>query len=266
MGLKMLKEAEKIWKDIKMDGSVQRLDFEVELLHKLLSFFHVGDYYYYLFDVKGACFRHISRDIEKVLGYDPDEMTIEYFFSRIHPDDQPALLNYEKEIVNFFQKLPADKIAKYKFSYDYRIQNSQGNYVRLLQQVMTFQFDDPKDILLTLGIHTDISHIKKENTTSLSFIGLDGEPSYIDVETAKVYKPSKNILTPREKEIVRMIIAGEKTSAIAEKLFLSVHTVNTHRKNILKDRFEIGYRAGVESNQGRLALAKMHFAFEIRFE
>jgi DNA-binding CsgD family transcriptional regulator len=233
MGLEMMKEARNIWKDIKKEGSVKSLQFEIELQRKLLNFFHVGPFYYYIFDLNNACFRYIRPEMKDVLGYAPEEMTLEYFFSKIHPEDQPVLLNYERESVIFFKSLPPDKIGKYKFSYDYRIMNSEGKYIRLLQQVMTFQFDNPDEIFLTLGVHTDISHIKKDNSTSLSFIGLDGEPSYIDINTETIYKPQKNLLTPREKQIVTMMIAGEKTASIAEKLFISIHTVSTHRKNIL---------------------------------
>lgn len=41
------------------------------------------------------------------------------------------------------------------------------------------------------------------------------------------------ILTPREKEIVKLVAGGLTTQMIAGKLFLSEKTVETHRKNIL---------------------------------
>ncbi len=42
------------------------------------------------------------------------------------------------------------------------------------------------------------------------------------------------MLTFRETEIVRLIADGMANRDIAEKLFLSIHTVKTHRKNIIK--------------------------------
>jgi DNA-binding NarL/FixJ family response regulator len=45
--------------------------------------------------------------------------------------------------------------------------------------------------------------------------------------------PSDKHLTPREIEIIRHIAEGLTNSEIAEKLFLSKVTVDTHRKNIL---------------------------------
>jgi DNA-binding CsgD family transcriptional regulator len=43
-----------------------------------------------------------------------------------------------------------------------------------------------------------------------------------------------NIFTDREFEIIKMIKEGLDSEKIAQKLFLSKHTVNTHRKNILE--------------------------------
>lgn len=40
-------------------------------------------------------------------------------------------------------------------------------------------------------------------------------------------------ISPRESEIITLIAGGNTNAQIAEKLFLSSHTVNTHRKNIM---------------------------------
>lgn len=41
------------------------------------------------------------------------------------------------------------------------------------------------------------------------------------------------ILTPREKEIIRLIAEGQNTKEIASTLFISINTVESHRKNML---------------------------------
>jgi DNA-binding CsgD family transcriptional regulator len=41
-------------------------------------------------------------------------------------------------------------------------------------------------------------------------------------------------ISERELEIIKLIAEGYTNVEIAEKLFLSPHTVNTHRKNILQ--------------------------------
>lgn len=41
-------------------------------------------------------------------------------------------------------------------------------------------------------------------------------------------------LSPREYEVLQLITKGYKTADIASKLYVSVHTINSHRKNILR--------------------------------
>lgn len=41
-------------------------------------------------------------------------------------------------------------------------------------------------------------------------------------------------LTNREREIIKLIVDGQSSYSIAKLLFISVHTVNNHRKNIGK--------------------------------
>lgn len=51
-------------------------------------------------------------------------------------------------------------------------------------------------------------------------------------------------ITEREAEIVRLIAFGLSNKQIADKLFLSTHTVNTHRKNIMS-KLGVNNTAGV---------------------
>jgi DNA-binding NarL/FixJ family response regulator len=53
-------------------------------------------------------------------------------------------------------------------------------------------------------------------------------------------------LTDRELEIFRLIGAGVSTSAIADQLFLSTHTVDSHRENIKK---KLGAKTAAELNR-----------------
>jgi len=47
-------------------------------------------------------------------------------------------------------------------------------------------------------------------------------------------EPSHELLTAREREIVRHVAAGLRNSEIAAKLFISEETVKTHLGNIFK--------------------------------
>lgn len=51
---------------------------------------------------------------------------------------------------------------------------------------------------------------------------------------------SSDVLGDREVEVLRLISEGLTSSEIADKLFISVHTVKTHRKNILRKSGQSG--------------------------
>lgn len=67
----------------------------------------------------------------------------------------------------------------------------------------------------------------------------------------------KNLLTPREQEICRLLAYGHTNSEIAEKLFISERTVETHRSNVfskldLKNRAEL-VRFAIDNNLMKLS-------------
>ncbi len=53
-------------------------------------------------------------------------------------------------------------------------------------------------------------------------------------EDNSINENTDNLLTKREMQILQMIAEGYTNNQIAEKLFLSIRTVDTHRKNIMK--------------------------------
>lgn len=55
-----------------------------------------------------------------------------------------------------------------------------------------------------------------------------------EVETLFLSEEHRNILSEREKEILRCIRKGLSSKEIAAALYISVNTVNRHRQNILE--------------------------------
>lgn len=232
MEINFYNEAQKVWKNLTQNGILKDDQFELKVHKKLLEIFHIGNFYYWFFDITSFKFIFLSPEIKKVLGYDSENVDLEFFMSKIHPDDQATFLNHENTVLDFFSKLPVDKILKYKVSYDYRMINSDNKPIRILHQVVVIQHDGNR-VLMTLGVHTDISHLKTSNVSKLSFIGMEGELSYHDVLISKKYKSSNDILTKREKDVVKLICRGYSSQHISKILFISKHTVDTHRKKIL---------------------------------
>ena len=60
----------------------------------------------------------------------------------------------------------------------------------------------------------------------------DDEPKIIQLDSYHVGK-SARLLSERELEVLQMVSFGASSKEIADKLFLSTHTVTNHRKNML---------------------------------
>ena len=226
-------EAHKIWKQLATESAPDLLQMELDLYKKLLNFFQVGDYYYYIFNFKTLEFDLISEGIEPMLGYHPSEVNIAFLVNKMHPEDRPWFLSFEDKTAQFFAQLSPEKIMKYKNRYDYRLEKKDGSYMRVLHQASIVQVDEHGGLVRTLGVHTDITHLKPNGLPVMSLIGMDGEPSYQDIDVKNVFIESKEMLTIREKQVLTLLIEGKLSKEISKALNISKQTVDTHRKNML---------------------------------
>jgi DNA-binding NarL/FixJ family response regulator len=84
--------------------------------------------------------------------------------------------------------------------------------------------------VLLFQVHTNLDYLEKRKHGYHYYVGNDFTYfRFPDKELLAIGNP----LSDREFEIVNLIGSGMSSDQIAEKLFLSVHTVNTHRRNIL---------------------------------
>jgi DNA-binding CsgD family transcriptional regulator len=234
MGLNMdvYKELRKIWDNISNDNQGKNATFDIMVHKKLLDIFQVGAYFYYIVNVRKSALEMVSPEMETVLGYPQENMTLDFLVSLMHPDDLPYFLNFEVAVGKFLGGLTGTQLFRYKIQYDFRAKRADGQYIKLLHQYIVIQ-KNVTDVL-TFAVDTDITHLKKENKPVLSFIGMDGEPSYHNIDVDNVFKPTKHIFTKREREIVKALASGMSSGEISEALNISRHTVDSHRKNMIK--------------------------------
>lgn len=225
-------ELKKIWARITTDENITDFNFDIGLHKKLLDIFQIGDYYYIVNNVRKSMFELVSPETEKVLGYPAGSFDLSTYSDAIHPDDMPYFLNFEAAVERFFAGISGEKLFKYKVQYDHRIRRADGQYIRILNQYVIIQHD--ADNVRTFVIQTDITHLKKDPKPILSFIGLEGEPSYMNVDVKDIFRTSKQVLTSRERDILRELVNGRSSLEISEILNISKHTVDAHRKNMLK--------------------------------
>jgi DNA-binding CsgD family transcriptional regulator len=233
--LDIYSSAKKIWAPLlKSDNpNTKELELSLDFHKKLLNVFQAGKHYYMVFNICQMELEFISPDISAALGYESTEINAMFFLEQIHPDDKPYFLSFENRLTEFFNLLPIEKRGSYKYQHDYRIKTKENKYIRLLHQIVPIEYDDTS-FYRSLVLHTDITHIKPNGIPSFSIIGLGNEPSYYNIQDTLNITESNIILTKKEREILKLIVQNKSSKEIAEVLYISLNTVYTHRKNILK--------------------------------
>jgi len=190
-----------------------------------------------IFDMYKKDHIFVSRGFETQLGWNLDDIEKEghtYIDSRIHPDDLLGLLTSGIYYLRMaFFEVPSAEWKNYKAISDYRLKNSSGNYVRVIEQHLCLEFDKHGNVWLDLSI-MDLS---PDQDISIPF-----RSRLMNFKTGELfeYKPEVEVknrlsqLTTREKEVLKLVAKGMVSKQIADKLFISVNTVNTHRQNIIE--------------------------------
>jgi len=227
--------AKKYWKTVvhkKHKIDTVELQLQLEAHKRLFSIFQPGSYYFLLFDIYQGEIKEVSSEITHVLGYQSPQINMLQFMDNIHPADKPYFLSFESHATQFFNRIPVDKIDHYKVQYDLRLKKNDQKYARILIQYVIVNYEE-RNIYHSFHIHTDITHFKPEGIPCFSIIGIDGEPSYYNIQQTQVFTKSYDLFTKREKQILKLIAQGKTSQQIADQLFISIHTVNCHRKNML---------------------------------
>lgn len=204
-----------------------------KIAETIVRAFHPGEFFYCIFNTKTAQIEFVDDNVSHILGIQKEDFQLNRIVKNIHPEDFNYFVYHEQCATEFFSQLPPEKLMSYKFCYDYRFNYNSIKYIRILQHTTPIQYFEDGGAL-TLVVFTDISHLKISGEPNISFIGLNGEPSFYNYKSFTKIKPSSHNLTRREKEILSYIINGHNSQDIASLLNLSVHTISTHRKNILK--------------------------------
>jgi DNA-binding CsgD family transcriptional regulator len=229
--LKIIKEN---WPQLVQENDAKQFPLTIDLRSDLLSLLHTGESFYLIHHIPSGKIEYLSPTGYKMLGVKKSDLTAKEFLSYFHPEDVTFFINCKETFFEFLSKLPIDKIKNYKGQKKFRIRKNNGEFLEFLEQGTILQTNKKGDFIRALLTFTDISHLKTDNTQTFSIIGLNGEPSYLNIPiTQSTIPKSKDLLTNREKTILSHLINGSTSNNIAETLNISTHTVNTHRKNIL---------------------------------
>lgn len=202
----------------------------------IASLFCPGPFYYYIVDFYRRSVSHVHPGITSILGLDPNNMGFDDILHRIHPEDMEYVARAEKTVLDYlYNVIGRDQATRYKMSYCFRFRTADDSYQLFQHQAIILSTDDKGGFAQSLNIHTNINHLTTVNNHKVSLMAIsESNPvcHQLDVFPGKGVN-MLSMFTTREQEIIRLIAHGADNKTIAATLSISVHTVKTHRKNIL---------------------------------
>jgi len=204
----------------------------------IASIFSPGKYYYFILDFFDIGFEYVHPTVEEIIGCTAENFSLDFIFQKMHPDDATSIQLKESAAANFFyNQIPIDKILLYKSAYTFRIKDGNGGWKTILHQALPLQITVNGKIHHSLSVHSDITFLKVPPDDRISFIGINGEPSFYGLTTHPnnfLQSEAEFKISIRERELIKLLADGLSSKQIADILSLSQHTVDTHRRNLLK--------------------------------
>ena len=227
-----------VWSRSLGNISLKNVDHDINEFNRLItSIFSPGPYYYYIVDFFNMGINQVSSSIVAILGMNPETITFDDIIDSIHPEDLSFVSQAEEMAINhFYTVIGKEKVLEYKVCYNFRSRIADGSYQLFHHQAIVLSVDDEGRFGKSLNIHTNINHITTVNNYNIHLIGIEDQTDIIKLELNNENKSVKvsSCFSKRECEIINLISLGFKNTDIAQKLFISEHTVKNHRKNILK--------------------------------
>jgi DNA-binding CsgD family transcriptional regulator len=174
----------------------------------------------------------LSQGVKNVLGYDRSAWFTEglnFAFKILLPQDRQILKRIHHEMFNAYYSTPVSRRKKLSFVFDLHVTAASGKTVRINHRTVFIEMDQDGNPLVDFNVCTDISSIKPSGPSILTIKSEDRLIREVRFDVQE----NGYTFSKRELDILSLISKGLNSTEIGEELFISYHTVNTHRKNML---------------------------------
>jgi DNA-binding CsgD family transcriptional regulator len=178
---------------------------------------------------------HINVGAARYFGTTPDEIIkvgAPWILGCFEPEQSRISVNNANFIAENINQLSPEGVNNSSSSYvNWRITCPKGNIHRSLFHSFPVLLDDNGGPLLGMYIIHDLEPFMNRETWWCRY-KFDDKVHIHHCEENDMYE--SDIISPREMEILKLVYEGSSSKDIAAELFLSVNTVDNHRRNMLK--------------------------------
>jgi DNA-binding CsgD family transcriptional regulator len=189
------------------------------------------------FDYRDMSLPFFTENIEDLSGYSAEFLRangLAGVISALHPDDAKEHVAFNNLFLEVFQKASITEKKTFEQSYTLRwMHKITQKEIWFFTKAKPYLIDEKGNFIYDLHIGlliTNNEHLK----------GYDWSYSYVMDNGAKVTQHKDTAqrkdldLSKKEKEVALLLLEGLDSQEIANRMFISINTVFTHRKKILK--------------------------------
>ncbi len=217
--------------DLHLPSGFTEIDQTSSVLQSIEDMTVANNQFFFIADLIQLKILYSSRRSYELLGVEPKKLDPSTFFTSTHPDDLTRHNIARTKLFNHAQQLFIDNKGIAIITTNFRFRNSANGYTNTLVQCYLFFSEIPYKTVFLLQVCTDISWFRKIQHGYHYYFGND--LSLFRYPDEKILMKG-NIFTKSQFSILQLLAEGLNSEQIADKLFLSIHTVNTHRRNILR--------------------------------
>ena len=188
---------------------------------------------FYILNIATMQYIFLNDKFSFITGYSNDELINDgwiYPEKLVLEEDRLAVCVILKEFYRQVKEMnPAERKAAIG-EISYRMENKNGEQLKLLQQFQIIAFDSNGASVLEMGIVKVITHHKKDNAVTGT---IDSENKITPIEPIKLLKKLKPY-TSNQSPVAAYVEEGLKNAEIEDKTGIKEEDIETIRKAIIK--------------------------------
>lgn len=189
-----------------------------------------------LIDYTQRQYLNMSCNAPGIVSYDYAELMEgpQKQLDRMLPQDQFLFRQHVfPDILAFLRNIQPQEYQRYRFSFSYRFFRKDGSIANLLQHGTYLEPSPDGKPLLNMVVFSDITDYKTDDVMSLTITYLTENKGYITVLKRHYPLQTSNGISEREMQVLKLSLQGLSSKQIADKLYLSIHTVKNHKRNMM---------------------------------
>jgi DNA-binding CsgD family transcriptional regulator len=131
-----------------------------------------------------------------------------------------------------------------------KLKHKDGHTLRVLFRQVGIRWDAKGFITVSALTLDDVTHLMKADFYWGRIESTEADKRFFHLISTEKKDKQSDILTDREKEMVRLLAQGKESKEIGSLLFISSHTVDNHRRNMIA-------KIGVRDTTGLIQICKM---------